>query len=387
MAYIEKNKSGGKVYLRLCFVYRKVLCRENLDERITKGEAKRLKDLIQGEINEELRGGKAFNYAEHFPQGKHLAEFAKPDSAGGVTVLDQWQAYMNTLEVEPETMYDYECLRRVFLEKTPLGAMLLTAVKANDIREVIRASTADRRKLMFLQRLRATYRLAIQDELIDRNPADLVQNPKKRRRRRTVDEAFDNEENPREVVDPYTETELAQLYNAAQSQRDRQIMMLLVETGIRPGELCAMRREFVNVKNRKLTVAFNKARYGLKDTKTTGSFRNVDLSPQAMKVLGEILSATVTPLRGLLFINRKGGGYLNWSNWSRRYWRKIVERAGVRYQKPYALRHTFAVRLLEANRDPVYIARQMGHTSTEMVHRHYGRWVREAMSSTETRAL
>jgi integrase len=41
------------------------------------------------------------------------------------------------------------------------------------------------------------------------------------------------------------------------------------------------------------------------------------------------------------------------------------------------MRHTFASHLLSQGENPAYIAKLLGHKSTEMVTRHYGRWVEQ----------
>lgn len=55
-----------------------------------------------------------------------------------------------------------------------------------------------------------------------------------------------------------------------------------------------------------------------------------------------------------------------------------MKRAGVRYRNPYQTRHTFASVMLAAGHDPKWVATQMGHETTEMLERTYGKWIKQA---------
>ncbi|MNF09535.1 Phage integrase family protein [compost metagenome] len=53
-------------------------------------------------------------------------------------------------------------------------------------------------------------------------------------------------------------------------------------------------------------------------------------------------------------------------------------RAKVRHRGPNNCRHTFASQMLTSGVVPIdWIAAQMGHTSTAMILRHYGKWINQ----------
>ena len=55
-----------------------------------------------------------------------------------------------------------------------------------------------------------------------------------------------------------------------------------------------------------------------------------------------------------------------------------LEAAGVRYRGPSQFRHTFASQMLSSGVAPIqWLVDQMGHTNTQMIYRHYGRWIVE----------
>jgi integrase len=57
-------------------------------------------------------------------------------------------------------------------------------------------------------------------------------------------------------------------------------------------------------------------------------------------------------------------------------WRPALKRAGVPYQRPYDLRHSFASLLLHEGRSVIYVARQLGH-GAQLTMRTYGHVMEE----------
>ena len=62
---------------------------------------------------------------------------------------------------------------------------------------------------------------------------------------------------------------------------------------------------------------------------------------------------------GPLFTTRTGN-YVTRSNFVRKDWTPLLERAGVPYRKFHTLRHTHASRLLAAGVDPAEVAKRIG---------------------------
>ncbi|WMV73988.1 tyrosine-type recombinase/integrase [Xenorhabdus griffiniae] len=58
-------------------------------------------------------------------------------------------------------------------------------------------------------------------------------------------------------------------------------------------------------------------------------------------------------------------------------WKFLIKRSGVRHRKSYQTRHTYACWMLSAGANPSFIATQMGHVSSQMVHSVYGAWMSE----------
>lgn len=61
-----------------------------------------------------------------------------------------------------------------------------------------------------------------------------------------------------------------------------------------------------------------------------------------------------------------------------RFWRVHLKNAGVRYRGPSNCRHTFISQMLSSGAVPLqWIAAHVGHTTTHMIQRKYGTWIRQ----------
>ncbi|WP_228710812.1 tyrosine-type recombinase/integrase [Saccharobesus litoralis] len=64
-----------------------------------------------------------------------------------------------------------------------------------------------------------------------------------------------------------------------------------------------------------------------------------------------------------------------WANW--------LQKAGVEHRPPYQLRHTYASRMLKAEANHVWLAKQLGHTDWGMIRTIYGKWIDEGNDEIE----
>jgi integrase len=74
-----------------------------------------------------------------------------------------------------------------------------------------------------------------------------------------------------------------------------------------------------------------------------------------------------------VFLTSKGT-YLRRSNFVRKEWARLLERAKVPYRKFHTLRHTHASRLLAAGVDPAEVAKRIGD-KIETLMRVYAHWI------------
>ncbi len=111
--------------------------------------------------------------------------------------------------------------------------------------------------------------------------------------------------------------------------------------------------------------------------KTDSSYRDIDILPPLLEVLKRHREIS-PPDGGYVFTGLKGAP-LDVNNLRKRTWYPTLDRCGLRRRTMYQTRHTFASLMLSAGEDPLWVARMLGHTSTEMLYRHYGKYIRNRM--------
>jgi integrase len=83
---------------------------------------------------------------------------------------------------------------------------------------------------------------------------------------------------------------------------------------------------------------------------------------------------------------RYGKGWVDERAFRRSYWTPTLKRLGIRYRRPYNMRHTYATMMLMAGMTPAFCAKQLGH-SAEIFLRTYSKWLNGAQDALEMQRL
>lgn len=143
-------------------------------------------------------------------------------------------------------------------------------------------------------------------------------------------------------------------------------------TGMRTGEVDGLQWRYVDFDRRLILVRETLVRGRVEYTKTDGSQRDIQMSSpvyEALRAQHEITG------EGRFVFCTDTGAPLNHNNVTKRIWYPILRHLGFEKRRPYQTRHTAATLWLAAGESPEWIARQLGHTSTEMLFRRYSRFV------------
>lgn len=179
---------------------------------------------------------------------------------------------------------------------------------------------------------------------------------------------------PRSDVEPFTLQECMRLVDAIRPDY-RDYLVVRVYTGMRTGEVNGLRWRNVDL-DRGLVMVRETFTHGeMDETKTASSWREVELP----SVVHEVLKTRFErqrPARDAFVFSNGAGKPIDNHNFTKRIWYPLLKRLGIRARRPYQLRHTAATLWLSAGENPTWIARQLGHSSLEMLYRTYARWTR-----------
>ncbi|WP_158569427.1 Arm DNA-binding domain-containing protein [Duganella sp. BJB475] len=364
---VELRAGLKSTSIRIKFMYRGVECRETLRLPHTKANIQ-FAERMRGEILNAIELGK-FDYAKYFPESSNLKKFSLQVNRKDLTVGDlleqQFEIYRRTLA--PSTLEAYVRSYETRL-KPQWGDTLLTELTPAALRTWLSAFTTKARSIrQMLIPLRGALELALNDDLIDSNPLDRVKLQKILNR-----DAY----NVEFETDPFTANEITALL-AAYPGQVQNVFRFAFCTGMRPSEYMALRWESVDWQGLKVKVERGRVAGETRDElKNRASRRLVDLRKGALEAL--IAQKQYSALAGgLVFLDPATGK--GWDTTGRLSicWATMMRRAKVRYRNPYQTRHTFASTLLSTGGNPLYVAKQMGHTDTTMITRTYGRWLEQ----------
>jgi integrase len=149
------------------------------------------------------------------------------------------------------------------------------------------------------------------------------------------------------------------------------MVMLAALTGLRQGELFALRDRNVDLEAKTLIVENGVYKGEFWPVKTRASRRRVDLSATAVSVLRRQLLARKPNHLGLVFPS-PAGAIQNDDNFRHRVFRPAVRRTKLTGFRFHDLRHTYAALMVAAGAHPKYLQAQMGHSSIRVTLDLYG---------------
>lgn len=190
--------------------------------------------------------------------------------------------------------------------------------------------------------IRAFLNFCVREELLAVSPFSKVKMPRK------------------DVVEKthFSNAEINRLIQACESARDKALVMVLLDTGLRSSELCALNLAHLDGDTGEITVVRGKGR---KD-------RRVYLSAKTLQQVRRYLrkeQRTLDP-KSPLFASHwhQGHGRLTRSGLYR-ILKAVGDSAGVNHSTPHEYRRTFAINCLRAGMNIYAVARLMGHSGID----------------------
>lgn len=147
-------------------------------------------------------------------------------------------------------------------------------------------------------------------------------------------------------------------------------------TGMRTGEVDGLKWKNVDFAKREILVRETLINGETEYTKTDGSQREIPMFGQVYDSLKTQYAAT-GHISQYVFCNQLGQP-LDHNNVTKRVWYPLLKSLGLTKRRPYQTRHTAATLFLASGENPEWVARMLGHSSTEMLFKVYSRYVPNA---------
>jgi len=144
-------------------------------------------------------------------------------------------------------------------------------------------------------------------------------------------------------------------------------------TGMRTGEVDGLKWKYVDFERRLIYVRETYTAGDEDYTKNDSSQRDIRMSQPVYEALVRQQAAT-GKLSKFVFCNRDSNP-IDLHNFCKRVWYPLLKHLEMEKRNPYQMRHTAATLWLASGEAPEWIARQLGHTNTEMLFTVYSRFV------------
>ncbi len=340
------------------------------------------------------------------PEARNWLADAKYEDKHGIKSIDSditvdaWFTFwMDNLicDLAPNTRRNYQ--ERYKQNVQPyIGKLCISNVKPMHCKAILNRMDADyagstiRQAYIFMGTM---FRSAVMNDIISKHPMDGVRYTK------PVRAAND--------IKYLTVEEQKKFLETAKKSHNYAQYALILETGLRTGELIGLTWDAIDWKNRTLTVnktleyRHDRGYWRAGPPKTQQSYRTIPLTNRASEILktihsgigerkeSELLSQTleyidrrtgataVLMMRDLVFINWRTGEPAKNSSYDTHLY-KLCDDAGIKRFCMHALRHTYATRAIESGMQPKVLQKPLGHASIKTTMDRYVHVTDDSMS-------
>ena len=255
-------------------------------------------------------------------------------------------------EIKSSTLRDYRSSMNYHI-LPKLGNTPIKELGYLEIRRFIAGMKCSGKRLKnVLVPMREVFKFAQLCEVIDKNPMSLIPSPKV----------------AKPDIHPLSMDEV-NLFLDKVSPRYRDFFIVAFFTGMRFGEMAALKWENVDFKLGVIKVRETLVRGEEGRPKTKRSIRDVDMLPPVVKALRNQRQSTMGK-SDYVFLNQYHRPLLP-DSMNQHVWKPALRKAGLKERRLYETRHTFATLMLDGKELPGWVQKMMGHETLQMIHERY----------------
>lgn len=381
MGKVRERKETGKLYLD--FMFEGLRCREQTALPDTPANRKKCEALLQKVEAKILLG--EFDYAEFFPGSKNLKKLAK---AGALSGTGRASNVMADPDQETDQSPRFPDFADLWLEENKIQ---WRASHLRNVESILESSLKPAFKNKRLTEITKANILAARNKLASRKgrAGNIQMAPKTINSHMAIlrmimtegAERFDFANPYRNIkplklkkvnIEPFSLDEVERITKYVREDY-RNYYQVRFFTGMRTGEIDGLKWNHVDFEKREILVRETLINGKTEYTKTDGSQREIPMFGPVYDALKAQHEAT-GKLSKFVFCNRLGEP-LDHNNVTKRVWYPLLQALNLKKRRPYQTRHTAATLLLASGENPEWVARVLGHSSTEMLFKVYSRFI------------
>jgi len=370
MAKLTSRKDSGKLYFD--FTYQGSRYREQANLKDTKVNRRRLQNKLDT-INAELITN-TFDYGAHFPDSKFARQIANVEQ--------------DKLEEIANNIPDFECFLELWFEEStlkwrPSHLKNMLSMKKKYYLPAFSGCKVDcisRADLLKFRTSLAKVPGRGGRASISNNRINKIMDPL----RRVFEEAADRYDfntpfiriKPlkfaKSDVNPFSLVEVNTIVSQVREDYSRYYLIRFL-TGMRTGEIDGLKWKYVDFEHRLIKIRETIVNGQCDYTKNDYSQREIAMSEPVFKALK--IQHQASAKHSIYVFCSLTGQPIDHNNVTKRIWYPLLKRLGFEKRRPYQTRHTAATLWLASGESPEWIARQMGHSNTQMLFQVYSRFV------------
>ena len=370
MAKLSTRKDNNSIYFD--FIFQGKRCREKTNLSNTKINRRRLQKKLD-QINAELLTGQ-FDYVAHFPTSKVAQKLIQEELEQSGNVVKDAPLFADFIEEWfEESILKWRLSHLKNMQSMKKKYFLPAfAEKKND--SITRADLLKFRTSLAKEPGRNGR------STISNNRINKIMDPL----RRVFEEAADRHDfntpfiriKPLKIektdVNPFSFEQVNKIVSSVREDYSSYYLVRFL-TGMRTGEIDGLKWKYLDFTSRLIkireTIVDGKCDY----TKNDFSQREIAMSKPVFDALKRQYEASFS-LSDYVFCTNSGHP-IDHNNVTKRIWYPLLKRLGLEKRRPYQTRHTAATLWLASGESPEWIARQMGHSNTQMLFQVYSRFV------------